>query len=102
MSLIPENDNLDAVAEQAFREALDRKHLVDWPHTDPLFVGHFRYCEHDEAGMAWFYRKNPEIWVAVPPAVPNVIRLRIYDTGPRLRSGPATIIPFRPARRQTR
>ena len=94
MRPIPGNDNFDALAERAFREAVDRGILVDWPAHDPLFVGHFEYCQHDGHGTAWFCRTNPSAWVAMPPAIPNVIRLRIHDTGPREALGPATIIPF--------
>ena len=62
MRPIPGNDNFDALAERAFREAVDRGILVDWPAHDPLFVGHFEYCQHDGHGTAWFCRTNPSAW----------------------------------------
>jgi len=104
MKPTPRSTGSEAVAERAFREAVGRAFPVDWPADDPLFVGQFEYCQHDRHGTARFCRTNPSAWVVMPPAVsnvicPNVIRLRIHDTGPHRQPGPALIIPF-PARRR--
>lgn len=100
MKPTPGNDNFNAIAEQAFRDAVARGLLVDWPAHDPLFVGHFEYCQHDRQGTARFCRTDPSCRVAMPPRLPNVIRLRIHDTGPREQLGPAAIIPFPGMRRR--